>query len=113
MALGVAASQPIGMREQFGSMTKPFHPGGAARAGLMSALMAHQGFTASPKAIEAPRGMMQDAMLETKFHGMCDAVVSASRCDELIEAAWNLGAAGDVKRLIEFAAGRRGCCLVC
>ena len=59
MALGIAASQPIGMREQFGSMTKPFHPGGAARAGLMSALMASRGFTASPKAIEAPRGMMQ------------------------------------------------------
>ncbi len=59
MALGIAASQPVGMREQFGTMTKPFHPGGAARAGLMSALLASQGFTASPKALEAPRGMMQ------------------------------------------------------
>ena len=59
MALGIAASQPIGMREQFGTMTKPFHPGGAARAGLMSALLAKSGFTSSPKAIEAPRGMMQ------------------------------------------------------
>ena len=59
MALGIAASQPIGMREQFGTMTKPFHPGGAARAGLMSALLAKHGFTASAKALEAPRGMMQ------------------------------------------------------
>ncbi len=59
MTLGIAASQPIGMREQFGSMTKPFHPGGAARAGLMSALLAQQGFTASPRALEAPRGMRQ------------------------------------------------------
>jgi 2-methylcitrate dehydratase PrpD len=59
MALGIAASQPVGMREQFGTMTKPFHPGGAARAGLMSALLASQGYTASPKALEAPRGMMQ------------------------------------------------------
>ena len=59
MALGIAASQPIGMREQFGTMTKPFHPGAAARAGLMSALLAQQGFTASPRALEAPRGMMQ------------------------------------------------------
>ncbi len=267
MALGIAASQPIGMREQFGSMTKPFHPGGAARAGLMSALMAHQGFTASPKALEAPRGMMQtisskndwheithelgerfeisfntykpfacgivihpamdacaqlkaqgvtpdaverielkvhslvleltgkkepqdglqakfsvyhgcaaglifgraaeeefadaivtradvvalrrkvvatvddttdeasadvtaflkdgraihvfvknaigslenpqtDAMLEAKFHGMCNAVIGASRCDELIGAAWNLGAAQSVANLVGFAAGR-------
>ena len=59
MALGIAASQPIGVREQFGTMTKPFHPGGAARAGLMAALLAKNGFTASSKAIEAPRGLVQ------------------------------------------------------
>jgi 2-methylcitrate dehydratase PrpD len=68
MALGIAASQPVGMREQFGSMTKPFHPGGAARAGLMSALLASQGFTASPKAIEAPRGMMQTISAKNDWH---------------------------------------------
>lgn len=59
MALGIAASQPVGMREQFGTMTKPFHPGGAARAGLMAALFAARGFTASGRALEAPRGMIQ------------------------------------------------------
>jgi 2-methylcitrate dehydratase PrpD len=59
MALGIAASQPVGVREQFGSMTKPFHPGAAARAGLTSALMAKHGYTASPRAIEAPRGLAQ------------------------------------------------------
>jgi 2-methylcitrate dehydratase PrpD len=59
MALGIAASQPIGVREQFGSMTKAFHVGGAARAGLTAALMAKHGYTASARAIEAPRGLMQ------------------------------------------------------
>ena len=59
MALGIAASQPVGLREQFGTMTKPFHPGGAARAGLMSALLASHGFTSSPRALEAPRGFVQ------------------------------------------------------
>jgi 2-methylcitrate dehydratase PrpD len=59
MALGIAASQPIGVREQFGTMTKPFHPGGAARVGLMSALMARHGYTASRRALEAPRGLLQ------------------------------------------------------
>jgi 2-methylcitrate dehydratase PrpD len=59
MALGIAASQPIGVREQFGSMTKAFHIGGAARAGLMSALMAKHGYTSSSRAIEAPRGLAQ------------------------------------------------------
>lgn len=64
MALGIAASQPVGLREQFGTMTKPLHPGAAARAGMMSALLAKQGFTASEKAIEAPRGFAQ--VLSTK-----------------------------------------------
>jgi len=59
MALGIAASQPIGLREQFGTMTKPFHPGAAARAGLTSALLAAHGFTASARALEAPRGFVQ------------------------------------------------------
>jgi 2-methylcitrate dehydratase PrpD len=59
MALGIAASQPVGMREQFGTMTKPFHPGAAAKAGLLCALLAKQGFTASVRAIEAPRGYAQ------------------------------------------------------
>ena len=59
MALGIAASQPIGIREQFGTMTKPFHPGGAARAGQLSAILAKHGFTASPRALEAGRGYMQ------------------------------------------------------
>ncbi len=65
MALGIAASQPVGLREQFGSMSKPLHPGAAARTGLMAALMAQQGFTASPRALEAPRGWAQ--VLSTKF----------------------------------------------
>jgi 2-methylcitrate dehydratase PrpD len=65
MALGIAASQPVGLREQFGTMTKPFHPGGAARAGLLSALLAKHGYTASPRALEAPRGFAQ--VVSTKY----------------------------------------------
>lgn len=72
MALGIAASQPVGMREQFGTMTKPFHPGGAARAGLMSALLASQGFTASPVALEAPRGMIQTVSTKYAWNEITD-----------------------------------------
>lgn len=72
MALGIAASQPIGVREQFGTMTKPFHPGGAARSGLMAALLARQGFTASPKALEAPRGMMQTVSTKNDWREITD-----------------------------------------
>jgi 2-methylcitrate dehydratase PrpD len=72
MALGIAASQPVGVREQFGSMSKPFHPGGAARAGLTSALMAKHGFTASPKAIEAPRGLAQTYSTKCAWNEITD-----------------------------------------
>lgn len=72
MALGIAASQPIGVREQFGTMTKPFHPGGAARAGLMSALLASQGYTASPRALEAPRGMIQTVSTKYAWNEITD-----------------------------------------
>jgi len=59
MALGIAASQPSGVREQFGSMTKALHPGLAARAGLTAALFARHGYTASARALEAERGLLQ------------------------------------------------------
>jgi 2-methylcitrate dehydratase PrpD len=72
MALGIAASQPIGLREQFGTMTKPFHPGAAARAGLMSALLAAKGFTASPRALEAPRGWAQVVSTKTAWNEATD-----------------------------------------
>ena len=72
MALGIAASQPVGLREQFGTMTKPFHPGGAARAGLMSALLASKGFTASPRALEAPRGFVQVASDKRAWNEVTD-----------------------------------------
>ncbi|MEH3085935.1 MAG: MmgE/PrpD family protein [Xylophilus ampelinus] len=74
MALGIAASQPVGLREQFGTMTKPFHPGGAARAGLMSALMARHGFTASPRALEAPRGFAQVVSSKTTWDEVTDGL---------------------------------------
>jgi 2-methylcitrate dehydratase PrpD len=74
MALGIAASQPIGLREQFGTMTKPFHPGGAARVGLMSALMARHGYTASGRALEAPRGLLQVFSDKTDWSEIIDGL---------------------------------------
>jgi 2-methylcitrate dehydratase PrpD len=45
-AWGMAASQMSGLLRNFGTMTKPFHAGQAARAGVVSAWMAREGFTA-------------------------------------------------------------------
>jgi 2-methylcitrate dehydratase PrpD len=55
-ALGLAATQPVGLREMFGTMTKSFHPGRAAQNGLTAALLASKDFTSSSQGIEAPRG---------------------------------------------------------
>ncbi|GAA4327579.1 MmgE/PrpD family protein [Pigmentiphaga soli] len=45
-AWGLAASQMTGLVRNFGTMTKPFHVGQAARAGVLSAWLARRGFTA-------------------------------------------------------------------
>ncbi|MGL4962333.1 MAG: MmgE/PrpD family protein [Inquilinus sp.] len=55
-ALGLAATQPVGLREMFGTMTKSFHPGRAAQNGLTAALLAQRGYTSSEQGIEAKRG---------------------------------------------------------
>jgi 2-methylcitrate dehydratase PrpD len=55
-ALGVAGTQASGVREVFGSMTKPFHPGRAAQSGVLAALLAQRGFTSSPAILEGRRG---------------------------------------------------------
>jgi len=55
-ALGIAATQPTGLREMFGTMAKPFHPGKAAANGLLSTLLAQKGFTSSHASLEAKRG---------------------------------------------------------
>lgn len=55
-AIGIAATQVVGLREMFGSHTKSFHPGRAAQNGLMAAVLAQGGYTSSEQALEAKRG---------------------------------------------------------
>ena len=56
-ALAVAASQSSGLKENFGTMTKPFHAGHAARSGVLAALIAREGWTASEQAHRGPAGL--------------------------------------------------------
>jgi 2-methylcitrate dehydratase PrpD len=55
-ALGVAASLASGLKENFGSMTKPFHAGHAARNGVFAAMLAREGFTAAEAALDGRQG---------------------------------------------------------
>ena len=58
-ALAIAGSQAAGLRENFGTMTKPFHAGRAAEAGVVAADFARAGWTATDKILESPRGFFQ------------------------------------------------------
>jgi 2-methylcitrate dehydratase PrpD len=64
-ALGIAATQSSGLREMFGTMVKPMHPGNAARNGMLAAFLAAKDFTSSNQGIEAPRGFAH--VLSTEF----------------------------------------------
>ena len=60
-ALSIGATQAGGLRENFGTMTKPFHAGRAAENGVVAAEIAALGFTASPNGLEADRGFFRAA----------------------------------------------------
>jgi 2-methylcitrate dehydratase PrpD len=55
-AFGLVASQSGGLRENFGTMTKPFQAGHAAESGLASAELVALGWTAAEQILEADRG---------------------------------------------------------
>src|SRR6266849_9625811 len=55
-ALAIAASHASGLKENFGSMTKPYHAGHAARNGILAAQLAREGLTASETALEGRQG---------------------------------------------------------
>jgi 2-methylcitrate dehydratase PrpD len=60
-ALSLGATQAAGLRENFGTMTKPFHAGRAAESGVVAAELAALDFTASPNGLEADRGFFRAA----------------------------------------------------
>jgi len=56
MALGLAGSQSAGMTQNLGTMTKPFHAGNAARSGIIAAMLAKEGYTATRSILEGELG---------------------------------------------------------
>jgi 2-methylcitrate dehydratase PrpD len=60
-AFGLAASMSAGLRENFGTMTKPFHAGRAAENGVFAVLLARRGWTAAKDILEAKRGFYSAA----------------------------------------------------
>jgi 2-methylcitrate dehydratase PrpD len=56
-ALAIAALEGGGVTAALGTMTKPFHPGKSAFDGIEAALLARQGVSGAPDAIEAANGL--------------------------------------------------------
>src|SRR5215470_5533398 len=71
-AIGLAAAQPVGLVEMFGSMAKSFHPGRSAQNGLTAALLAGRGFTASEQGLEAKFGWFNVLAGERRFAALTD-----------------------------------------
>src|SRR5688500_16843633 len=58
-ALAIAASLASGIKSNFGTYVKPLHIGHCARNGLFAALLARDGYTASPVAFEHKQGYFE------------------------------------------------------
>jgi 2-methylcitrate dehydratase PrpD len=81
-AIGLAASQPVGLRESFGSMSKSFNPGRAASNGIFAALLASNNFTSSDHMIEAKRGWGNTVSTKQDYGQILDGL--ASRYEALL-----------------------------
>jgi 2-methylcitrate dehydratase PrpD len=57
-ALGIAASESSGLVRNFGTMTKPFNAGHAAKSGVTAAMLAKQGFTADASIFDGTDGFL-------------------------------------------------------
>ena len=58
-SIGIAASLSAGLRENFGTMTKPLHAGRAAESGVIACDLSDYGWSSTDKILESPRGFFQ------------------------------------------------------
>ena len=83
-AIALGASQSAGLMSNFGTMTKPFHAGRAAHAGVVSARLAGKGFTAALDALEHPQGFLAAVSPAGKMD--LDAAIEAGRVWKLAKS---------------------------
>ena len=58
-AFGIAGSQAAGLLRNFGTMTKPFHAGHAARSAVLAVSLAKHGFTADTSILEGDNSFLK------------------------------------------------------
>ena len=80
-AMGIAASNASGVKANFGTMTKPLHPGQAAERGAMAGRLAARGYTAAGDAVDGNQSFAQAAgngSLDSERIGRLDGVWAVS-----------------------------------
>ena len=82
-ALAIAASEASGLKENFGTMVKPLHAGLAARNGVLAALLARAGMTASDLALDGPQGMLH--AMDSQGDVLTDAIADLGTRWEILE----------------------------
>ena len=89
-ALAIAASEASGLKENFGTMVKPLHAGLAARNGVLAALLARGGMTASDLALDGPQGLLH--AMDSEGPGLADAIADLGARWEILDTGitWKL-----------------------
>jgi 2-methylcitrate dehydratase PrpD len=82
-AIAIAASEASGLKENFGSMVKPLHAGLAARNGVLAALLARRGMTASAHAIGGRQGFL--AAMDSQRPSLDEAIADLGARWEILE----------------------------
>ena len=82
-ALSIAASEASGLKENFGTMVKPLHAGLAARNGVLAALLARGGMTASEAALDGPQGFLR--AMDSEGTALGDAIADLGARWELLD----------------------------
>jgi len=83
-AIAIAASEASGLKENFGTDVKPLHAGLAARNGVLAALLAGNGMTASSRAIDGPQGFL--AAMDSERTSLDSAIADLGRRWEILES---------------------------
>lgn len=84
-SIGIAVSRAGGVRQNFGTDTKPFHAGAAALNGVMAARLTGMGFTANTEILEAPWGF---------FHLFCNDQFDAEKIVANATNPWSVHTPG-------------------
>lgn len=118
-AVGIAASSTLGLREAFGTMTKPYHPGKAATNGVLAVLLAERDLTAPRDVLRASRGFFtvlsprahspgsildglgsRWELLDNTFKPYPCGIVCHPSIDAAVALSGRLGGVGNAERIV-------------